>query len=89
MRKYRSYIFLGALTVVFLIAGYIVSGEGGNKKTQEFINTADSLVKKVDPPEFQKAFSYMDSCLIKDPALYDDTTFRQKYDRLKTITKIK
>jgi len=66
----------------------MIKGDG-IKTTTEIIDTADALVNKVDASEFQKAYNYMDSCLLKNPELYDDATFKQKYDRLKTITKIK
>lgn len=68
---------------------YYCNGNGGGVITaKKIINTVDSLINRVDPPEFQKAYKYMDSCLIKDPKLSDDANFRQKYDRLKIITKI-
>jgi hypothetical protein len=88
MRKYKSYIFLGIIIILYIGASYPLSNEGGKEKINGIIAKTDSLVRKIDPPEFQKAFQYMDSCLIKDPKLYDNTSFHQKYDRLKTITKI-
>jgi hypothetical protein len=90
MRKYRSYIFLGSLTIIFLIVGYkIFDPENKEVKVNQIVQTADSLVNSVETPEFNKAFNYMDSCLIKDKELYDDKKFQEKYDRLKTIINIK
>jgi len=91
MKKNKSIIFLAALTLLFLITAYwyLRPKEPDNKNnSEEIIRTADSLVNK-DEPEFQKAFKYMDSCLLKEGELIDDINFRQKYDRLKTITTIK
>ena len=89
MRKARTYIFLGALTLVFLIGGYyLLSGGSKENKVEVIIETTDSLVNKVNPSQFKKAYKYMDSCLVKNDELTDNKEFKERYDRLKQINQI-
>ena len=92
MRKFRSYIFLGILTLLFLVLGYCAVGgcsDSGEKETvKAIIKKVDLMVLPKDPPQFTTAYEYMDSCLAEDRQLLNDKEFEKKYYSLKSIVKI-
>ena len=92
MRKFRSYIFLGILTLLFLFLGYCAvggcSGSGEKDTVKAIIKKVDLMVCHNDPPQFRTAFEYMDSCVNEDSKLLNDNEFQKKYYSLKSIVKI-
>jgi hypothetical protein len=92
MRKFRSYIFLGILTLLFLVLGYCAvggfSGSGEKVNVKSIIKKVDPMVSHKDPPQFRTAYEYMDSCLNEDPKLLNDKEFEKKYYSLRSIVKI-
>ena len=93
MKKYKSYIFLFSLILLFLIVGYCALGPSSkNDSLQEkatvILKRVDALIDENNPPQFNKAMQIMDSCTQKDKKYYDVTEFKEKYDRLKILTEI-
>ncbi len=95
MKKYKSYIFLFSLVILFLIVGYCTLGgcesskeNSIKEKAKSILKRVDALIEQNDPPQFNKAMQIMDSCTQRDKQYYDVTEFKEKYDRLKILTEI-
>jgi hypothetical protein len=88
-KKYRSFIFLLSIIIIFLIVGKIMlRNKNSGKEINLILEKSDSYINGKKTPQFNKAFDLLDSCLTEDRSYYDNTKFKEKYDRLKIIINI-
>jgi hypothetical protein len=89
MRKLRTYLFLGSLTVVFLIVGKKMLADKPDKnKVDVIIKTADSLMNECNPPQIKRAYNYLDKCSEKNEDLMSNKEFQKKHTRLQQLNRI-